>query len=685
MILKESMDNPLLNMQGLPAFSQIRPEHIEPAIDTLLAENRARIDELLTKSGKYTWENLIHPLEMMDDRLSRVWSPVRHMNSVVNSEALRVAYNACLPRLSEYGTELGQNERLFQAYQSIRNSDTFARLDVAQRKTIEDALRDFRLSGVHLPAADKERLKAIQQELSRAQSKFEENLLDATRAWKKHITDEAKLSGLPESALAMAQQTARNNGLKGWQLTLETPSFIAVMTYADDRELRRELYTAHNTRASDQGPHAGRWDNSEVMEQILRLRYEAARLLGFANYADKSFATKMAESPHQVIEFINDLVQRAKPVAEQELADLRSFAAAELGITDLQPWDIAYVSEKLRQRRYALSQEDLRPYFPVDRVLAGLFGLVQRLYGFNIEQRNEVDTWHPDVRFYQITDANGTVRGQFYLDLYAREHKRGGAWMDECANRMRTESGVQIPVAYMTCNSSPPIDGKPALFTHDEVITLFHEFGHGLHHMLTLVDYPEVSGINGVEWDAVEMPSQFMENWCWEREALDLFAKHYQTGEPLPDDLYRKLIAARHFLAGMQMLRQLEFALFDLRLHLEYDPQQGGRIQALVDEVRDAVAVVKPPSFVRFQHGFAHIFAGGYGAGYYSYKWAEVLSADVFAAFEEHGLFDREIGRRFLHCVLERGGTKSAMELFKDFRNREPRIDALLRHNGLAA
>jgi oligopeptidase A len=526
MILKELMDNPLLNMQGLPAFSQISPEHVEPAIDALLAENRARIDELLTKGSKYTWENLIHPLEMMDDRLSRVWSPVRHMNSVVNSEALRVAYNACLPKLSEYGTELGQNERLFHAYQSIRNSDTFARLDVAQRKTIEDALRDFRLSGVHLPAADKERLKAIQQELSRAQSKFEENLLDATRAWKKHITDEAKLSGLPESALAMAQQTARNNGLKGWQLTLETPSFIAVMTYADDRELRRELYTAHNTRASDQGPHAGRWDNSEVMEQILRLRYEAARLLGFANYADKSFATKMAESPHQVIEFINDLVQRAKPVAEQELADLRSFAAAELGITDLQPWDIAYASEKLRQRRYALSQEDLRPYFPVDRVLAGLFGLVQRLYGFNIEQRNEVDTWHPDVRFYQITDANGTVRGQFYLDLYAREHKRGGAWMDECVNRMRTESGVQIPVAYMTCNSSPPIDGKPALFTHDEVITLFHEFGHGLHHMLTLVDYPEVSGINGVEWDAVEMPSQFMENWCWEREALDLFAKH---------------------------------------------------------------------------------------------------------------------------------------------------------------
>ncbi|MDQ3797010.1 MAG: oligopeptidase A [Pseudomonadota bacterium] len=679
------MDNPLLNMQGLPAFSQIRPEHVEPAIDALLAENRARIDELLTKGSKYTWENLIHPLEMIDDRLSRVWSPVRHMNSVVNSEELRVAYNACLPKLSEYGTELGQNERLFHAYQSIRNSDTFARLDVAQRKTIEDALRDFRLSGVHLPAADKERLKAIQQELSRAQSKFEENLLDATRAWKKHITDEAKLSGLPESALAMAQQTARNNGLKGWQLTLETPSFIAVMTYADDRELRRELYTAHNTRASDQGPHAGRWDNSEVMEQILRLRYEAARRLGFANYADKSFATKMAESPHQVIEFINDLVQRAKPVAEQELADLRSFAAAELGITDLQPWDIAYVSEKLRQRRYALSQEDLRPYFPVDRVLAGLFGLVQRLYGFNIEQRNGVDTWHPDVRFYQITDANGAVRGQFYLDLYAREHKRGGAWMDECVNRMRTESGVQIPVAYMTCNSSPPIDGKPALFTHDEVITLFHEFGHGLHHMLTLVDYPEVSGINGVEWDAVEMPSQFMENWCWEREALDLFAKHYQTGETLPDDLYRKLIAARHFLAGMQMLRQLEFALFDLRLHLEYDPQQGGRIQALVDEVRDAVAVVKPPSFVRFQHGFAHIFAGGYGAGYYSYKWAEVLSADVFAAFEEHGLFDREIGRRFLHCVLERGGTKSAMELFKDFRNREPRIDALLRHNGLAA
>jgi oligopeptidase A len=679
------MKNPMLDTQGLPAFSHIKPEHVEPAIDSILAENRACIDELLNNNSHYTWDNLIYPLEVMDNRLSRVWSPVRHMNSVVNSEALRAAYNSCLPKLSEYGTELGQNEHLFQAYQSIRNSETFTGLDIAQQKTINDALRDFRLSGVHLPAADKARLKTIRQELSQAQSKFEENLLDATQAWKKHITDKADLSGLPESALEMARQSAQSSDLEGWQVTLETPLFIAVMTYADDRELRREIYIAHNTRASDQGPNAGCWDNSEIMERILALRFEAGRLLGFANYAEKSFATKMAESPQEVMDFLTSLARRAKPVGERELEELRSFATTKLGIDDLQVWDIAYVTEKLRQHRYALSHEMLRSYFPVNTVLDGLFRLVRRLYGFNIEQRHGVETWHPDVRFYEITDARGVVRSQFYLDLYARERKRGGAWMDECVNRMRTKDGVQIPVAYMTCNSSPPVGDKPALFTHDEVITLFHEFGHGLHHMLTTVDYPSVSGINGVEWDAVEMPSQFMENWCWERDALDLFAKHYQTGERLPEALYQKLLVTRHFLAGIQMLRQIEFALFDLRLHLEYDPNKGARIQQILDEVRDTVAVIKPPAFVRFQNGFAHIFAGGYAAGYYSYKWAEVLSADVFAAFEEQGLFNQEIGQRLLHCILERGGSRPAMELFKDFRKRKPRIDALLRHNGLAA
>ncbi|MGH8501264.1 MAG: oligopeptidase A [Gammaproteobacteria bacterium] len=679
------MSNPLLENNPLPAFSRIKPQHVEPAIDTLLAENRARIKALVDNNSMYSWDSLIFPLEVIDDRLSRAWSPVRHMNSVVNSPALRAAYNACLPKLSEYGTEIGQNERLFQAYQAIRDSKAFRDLDLAQQKTIDDALRDFRLSGVHLPAAGKQRLKTIQQELSQAQSKFDENLLDATHAWKKHITDSSKLAGLPESALDLARQSARNSGLEGWQLTLEMPSFISVMTYADDRELRREVYTAHNTRASDQGPYAGRWDNSKTMEQILALRHEAARLLGYANYAEKSFATKMAESPHKVIEFIHDLARRARPIAQQEIGELRAFAAERLDITDLRPWDIAYVSEKLRQRRYAIAQEDLKPYFPVDRVLAGLFELVGRLYGCRIEQVDGVETWHPDVRFYQITDETGAVRGRFYLDLYARPNKRGGAWMDECVNRMRTPDGVQLPVAYMTCNSSPPVGDKPARFTHDEVITLFHEFGHGLHHLLTLVDYPSVAGINGVEWDAVEMPSQFMENWCWERDALDLFARHYQTGERLPEDLLQKLLATKHFLAGMQMLRQLEFALFDLRLHLEYQPDQGGRIQTILEEVREAVAVVKPPEFVRFQHGFSHVFAGGYAAGYYSYKWAEVLSADVFAAFEEHGLFDGDTGQRFLRCILERGGTRPAMELFKDFRQREPRIDALLRHNGMAA
>jgi oligopeptidase A len=679
------MSNPLLDMRGLPPFSRIEPEHVEPAIDSLLASNRAEVNALLDKSDRYTWRSLIQPLEEMDNRLSRLWSPVRHLNAVLDGAAWRAAYNACLPKLSEYGTEMGQNGRLYRAYQSIRESDEFARLDVGQQKTIDDALRDFRLSGVHLSPADKERLKTIQRELSRAQSKFEENLLDATHAWKKHITEQAALEGLPESSLDMARESARKANLDGWQLTLETPSYIAVMTYADDRELRREVYTAHNTRASDQGPFAGRWDNSEVMEQILALRYEAAKLLGFGNYAEKSFATKMAESPQKVIAFLSDLAERAKPVAEREMAELRAFAAEHLGMRDLQAWDIAYVSEKLRQHRYALSQEDLKPYFPVDRVLTGLFDLVRRLYGFRIEQRAGADTWHPDVRFFEITDEAGGVRGQFYLDLYAREHKRGGAWMDECVNRMRAADKIQIPVAYMTCNGSPPAGGKPALFTHDEVITLFHEFGHGLHHMLTTVDYPSVSGINGVEWDAVEMPSQFMENWCWEREGLNLFGRHYKTDEPLPEDLFQRLLATKHFLAGMQMMRQLEFALFDLRLHLEYRPETGGRIQAIVDEVRETVAVLKPPSFVRFQHSFAHVFAGGYAAGYYSYKWAEVLSADVFAAFEEAGLFNPEVGKRFLRCVLERGGTRPAMELFRDFRQREPRIDALLRHNGLAA
>ncbi|MGD8408187.1 MAG: oligopeptidase A [Thiohalophilus sp.] len=680
------MSNSLLEMTGLPPFSKIKPEDVEPAVDTLLKQNREQLQHLLTNTGKYSWDNLIQPLEEMDDRLDRVWSPVSHMNSVVNSDELREAYNACLPKLSDYGTELGQNEQLYRAYKSIADSPEYEQLGAAQKKIIDNALRDFHLSGVDLPADKKQRYKEIQQRLSSLTTKFEENLLDATHAWHKQITDESQLSGLPESARAMAKQAAGDKQLDGWVFTLDFPSYYAILSYADDRKLRSEMHEAYVTRASDQGPGAGQWDNSEVMEEILALRHELAGLLGFANYAERSLATKMAESPDQVLSFLHDLARKAKPVAEQDLEELAVFAREEHGLDKLEPWDIAYYSEKLRQHKYAVSQEDLKAYFPESRVIPGMFEVVKRLYGIEIRETDDVDTWHPDVRFYEIRDGQGNLRGQFYLDLYARAKKRGGAWMDDCRGRLRQHNGdLQTPVAYLTCNLTPPIGDDPALFTHDEVITLFHEFGHGLHHMLTQVDYIGVSGINGVAWDAVELPSQFMENWCWEREALDIITGHYQTGEPLPEDLYRKMYAAKNFQAGLRMVRQLEFALFDFRLHLEYDPAQGGRIQQILDQVRDEVTVVKPAPYNRFQHGFSHIFAGGYAAGYYSYLWAEVLSADAFSLFEENGIFDRPTGNRFLNSVLEQGGTREPMELFVSFRGREPEIDALLRHNGIAA
>ncbi len=680
------MSNPLLEMTSLPPFGQIKPEHVEPAIDTLLQRNREQLQQLLADNDHYSWENLIQPLEEMDDQLDRAWSPVSHMNSVVNSDALREAYNACLPRLSDYATELGQNEQLYAAYKAIADSPDYAQLDAAQKKIIDNALRDFHLSGVDLPAQKKQRYKEIQQRLSSLTTRFEENLLDATQAWHKQILEESRLAGLPESARAMARQAAEEKALEGWVFTLDFPSYYAVMTHAEDRDLRAELHEAYVTRASDQGPNAGQWDNSEVMEEILALRHELAQLLGYANYAERSLATKMAESPDQVLSFLHDLARRAKPVAEQDLAELSDFAREQHGLDKLAPWDIAYYSEKLRQHKYALSQEDLKPYFPETRVIPGMFEVVRRLYGIQIKEVAGVDSWHPDVRFYEIRDAQGELRGQFYLDLYARSKKRGGAWMDDCRGRLRHTSGeLQSPVAYLTCNLTPPVGDQPALFTHDEVITLFHEFGHGLHHMLTRVDHIGVSGINGVAWDAVELPSQFMENWCWEREALDVITGHYQTGEPLPEDLYQKMYAAKNFQAGMFMVRQLEFSLFDFRLHLEYDPQQGGRIQEMLDQVREEVTVVKPAPYNRFQHGFAHIFAGGYAAGYYSYMWAEVLSADAFSLFEETGIFDRATGQRFLTSVLEQGGTREPMDLFVDFRGREPRIDALLRHTGIAA
>jgi oligopeptidase A len=677
--------NPLLESSSHPLFAQIRPEHVEPAVDAVLAANRKAIAGLLDGDEARTWDTFVEPLVELDEHLDSVWAPVRHLNAVANSPALRTAYNACLPKLSAYHTELGHNVRLYEAWCELAESSEYGDLDTAQRKVVDDTLRDFRLGGVALPAEKKKRFAAIQEELSTLQSRFEENLLDATHAWHLDLDDAALLDGLPPSGLALAEQAAQEAGRKGYRVTLDFPSYYGVMSYCRDRSLREQVYTAYSTRASEQGPHAGRWDNGKVMHDILRLRREAAELLGFASYAQESLATKMAESPDQVIDFLFDLSKKARPAAESELAELREYAAGELGLEELQAWDMAYAGERLREHRFALQQEQLKPYFPVDSVLGGLFALTEKLFDVRIVPGPAVEIWHKDVRFYEIRDPDGGLRAQFYLDLYARQHKRGGAWMDECVTRHRHADTLRYPIAFMTCNSTPPLGDEPALFTHDEVITLFHEFGHGLHHMLTRIDYPAVAGINGVEWDAVELPSQFMENWCWTRETLDMFARHYRTGETLPEDMLDALLASRDFQAGMQMLRQIEFSVFDMRLHQEYDPSLPTDIQALLDEVREAVAVVRPPAFNRFQHSFAHIFGGGYAAGYYSYKWAEVLSADAFARFEEEGLFNVEIGRAFLHSILERGGSQPAAELFREFRGREPSVDALLRHHGIAA
>jgi len=678
------MTNPLLEQDGLPAFSEIKPEHVEPAIDVVLAENRAEIQRLLEQAGKPDWENFADPIDLLDDRLERIWSPVEHMNAVVDSGDLRAAYNACLPKLADYGTEMGQNKPLYLAYKTLAEQSDPS--DRARQKALENALRDFRLSGVDLPQTQKTRFKEISSELSRVTSKFQENLLDATNVWSKLVTDKAQLSGLPESAMELAGQMASQQGKEGWMLNLEFPSYFPVITYADNRELRREMYEAYSTRASDQGPNAAEFDNTRIMEQILALRHEQVQLLGFNNFAERSLAKKMARTTDEVMSFLLDLAKRAKPQAEQELAELTAFAREQHGMDELQSWDIGYYSEKLRQHRYDISQEDLKPYFPDKKVISGMFAVIGRLFDVHIAQVTDpVDTWHPDVRFYEIRDTKGEVRGQFYFDLYARPHKRGGAWMAECISRLKNSLRTQAPVAFMTCNFTPPVGDKPALLTHAEVETLFHEFGHGLQHMLTRVDVPGVSGISGVAWDAVELPSQFMENWCWQKEALELFSGHYETGETLPDELFQRMLAAKNFQSGMAMLRQLELSLFDFRIYMEYDPETGGRIYEILDEVRQQVAVFQPPSWNRFAHGFSHIFGGGYAAGYYSYKWAEVLSADAFSLFEENGIFHKETGASFRTHILETGGSQDAMELYVAFRGREPDIDALLRHSGIGS
>ncbi|MDG6281570.1 oligopeptidase A [Glaesserella parasuis] len=676
------MSNPLLNNTSLPKFSQIQPEHVVPAIEQLIQQCRDTIEQV-SQINTPTWENFYLPQAITGDKLSRAWSPVGHLNSVKNSSELREAYQACLPMLSEYSTWVGQHQGLYQGYVKLKNSPEFATYSLAQKKAIENSLRDFELSGISLPADKQKRYGEISARLSELSSQFSNNVLDATMGWDIVIEDEADLKGLPESALEGAKLSAQSKEKSGYRFTLEFPSYLPVMTYCENRELRQKMYEAYNTRASDQGPNAGKWDNSALMAETLELRLELAKLLGFESYAELSLATKMAENPTQVVDFLEGLANRSKEQGKKELAELKAFAKESYGVSELQPWDIAFYSEKQKQALYAINDEELRPYFPEERVLSGLFELVKRIFGMRVEEQKEFDSYHENVRFFNIFDETDRLRGSFYLDLYARENKRGGAWMDDCINQKRLADGsLQKPVAYLTCNFNKPIGDKPALFTHDEVTTLFHEFGHGIHHMLTEIDVGDVSGINGVPWDAVELPSQFLENWCWEEDALAFISGHYQTGEPLPKEKLTQLLKAKNFQAAMFVLRQLEFGLFDFRLHMS-EPKENIVLDTL-KAVKAQVAVVELPTFVRTPHSFSHIFAGGYAAGYYSYLWAEVLSADAFARFEEEGIFNCEVGQSFLDNILTRGGSEEPMVLFERFRGRKPTLDALLRHKGIA-
>ena len=680
------MTNPLLPQAvkntELPAFSKIKPEHVKPAVEQAIIDCKKTIEAVLAVKGGFTWENLVTPIDEVDDVLSKLWSPVSHMNSVVSSDEHREAYESCLPLLSEYGTFVGQHQGLFEAYQSLKNSAEFSSLNTAQQKVITNALRDFKLSGIALNDNDKKRYGEIVSRLSELSSSFSNNVLDATQAFSVNIINKNELQGLPDSALAAAQALASSKEQQGYTFTLDIPSYLPVMMYCDNQALREQLYRAFVTRASDQGPNAGEFDNSAIMNELLALRHELAQLLDFDNYAQHSLATKMANSTSEVMQFLENLAVKSKHQGEKDIEELKTFANKEL-----QAWDLAYYSEKLKQNRYSISDEEIRPYFPKDKVVNGLFEVVHRLFGLTIKLREGVDVWHQDVNFYDVFASNGELRGSFYLDLYAREKKRGGAWMDDCVGRSKLSSGkIQKPVAYLTCNFNGPVGDTPALFTHDEVVTLFHEFGHGLHHMLTQVDESSVSGINGVPWDAVELPSQFLENWCWQEQALAFISSHFETGEPLPQALLDKMLAAKNFQSAMQMLRQLEFSIFDFTMHASYTPEaKEDHIQQVLNDVRKQYAVVTAPDFNRFQHGFSHIFGGGYSAGYYSYKWAEVLSADAFGLFEEQGIFNQTTGQSFLNNILEKGGSEEPSELFKNFRGRAPEIDALLRHSGIEA
>ncbi len=683
--MSNALHNPLLQAASLPAFSAIKPEHIEPALDQQLAENRRRITELL-QTGEQSDAQFLASfpglIEQWDDELEQLWSPVSHLNAVKNTSELRDVYNACLPKLTAYSTEMGQNKDLYQAYNNLAGSEAYQALGTAQRKAVANALRDFTLSGIALEGDKQQRFGEIKKRLAELATQFSNNVLDATHGWSKLLDNAEALAGIPETVLATYKQAANAKGKQGYLISLDIPAYLPLMQYCDNADLRQEMYTAYTTRASEQGPNAGQWDNSALMTETLALRHELALLLGFDHYAEYSLATKMAASAEQVQRFLTDLADQSLPVAKQDYAELVEFARS-LGVDQLNAWDIPYYSEKLRLDKYAISQEELRPYFPSDTVISGMFIVVERLFGVSVVEIDDVDKWHSDVRFYHLL-RDGKVIAKFYLDLFAREHKRGGAWMADCRVRRKLASGDrQLPVAFLVCNFSPPTNETPSLLTHNEVTTLFHEFGHGLHHMLTEIDCAAVSGINGVPWDAVELPSQFLENWCWQKEIIPLISSHYQTGAALPDDLLDKVLAAKNFQSGMMMMRQLEFALFDLRMHSEYQLDNPLDCQSLLNTIRQQVSVYPVPEFNRFQHSFSHVFAGGYAAGYYSYKWAEVLSADAFSRFEQEGILNAETGDSFLTEILQQGGSKEPLELFTNFRGREPNVDALLRHSGI--
>jgi oligopeptidase A len=669
------MENPLLDHSGLPRFATISPDHVEPALDRVLDDNLKAIDDLLSGGRSFSWESIVEPIEALEHRLGRTWAPVGHLNAVMNNAPLREAYNRCLPKLSRYSTEVGQNESLYRAYEAVASNGEID--DPARRAVVEHALRDFRLSGVALPQDEKARFKEIMEKLSSLQARFEENVLDSTNAWSRHFLKAHELEGLPEGVLDRAAETAASKGLKGWLFTLDFPTFYAIQTHAKNRDLRESVYRAWTTRASDTGPFAGQWDNTDVMVQILALRYEAAALLGFENYAQYSLATKMAGSVEQVLSFLDDLARKSRQAARRELAEVEALAGHPL-----EAWDIPFYSEKLRQSRFSISEEELRPYFPATKVLDGMFQTARRLFGIEIVPSATESPWHEDVGYYEVRDQEGP-RGGFYVDLYARQHKRGGAWMDECIGRAKLDGIDDLPVALLICNFMPPSGKRPALLTHEEVVTLFHEFGHTLHHLLTKVPYPSVAGINGVAWDACELPSQFMENYAWSAEVLPTISGHFETGDPLPEEILQRLLDSRTFQAAMQMVRQVEFALFDFCIHSAPSAPSADDITATLASVRSRVAVVRYPDFNRFPHAFSHIFAGGYAAGYYSYKWAEVLSADAFSAFEEAGVFDHETGRRFLSTILEVGGSVPPEDAFASFRGRDPSPEPLLRQNGI--